>query len=341
MNSTGERANTSQPPGSHPVFVVGNPRSGTTLVQQLLSAHAEFWTAPETHIFDYVMRAAPDAESSAISTAKLDTLLKRMAKRSRLTLSDDVRQMMVEQADSGLLTGPRFVETVMQSFRPAGDPAVRWVEKTPQHLLHLDKIWRYFPEARIINVIRDPRDVVSSPSRFRKHRPGMARTKAVIQIAWRWNRFIARADDYAGDPRFLTIRYEDLVSDPEPVVEQLAAHAGAEKDSSVIHRFSKQFDQVTLAKPSAENKAFNSATELVDRRSIWKKRLTEPEARVIETICGPLMARHGYQKEYAPSAWASVEIASVRAQQQLKTLSGTARQYARRIYRRVRTLAGR
>lgn len=313
MDSTDERPNIPQPSGSQPVFVVGNPRSGTTLVQQILSAHAEFWTAPEAHLSDHVMRAVPKAETEPIAAGKIDALSKRLAERSRLTVADHIRREMTEQANNGTLTGPRFVELVMQSFKPADDPATRWVEKTPQHLLRLDTIWRYFPDARVINVIRDPRDVVSSPSRYRELSPGIARTSAVVHIARRWNRFIERMQQYAGDSRFLSVRYEDLVSEPERVLEQLAVHARVEADSSAIHRFNNQFGQVTLAKPSAENKAFNSAAELVDRRSVWKKRLTEREAKVVETICGPLMAQHGYQKEYRPSGWASAQITGVRA----------------------------
>jgi hypothetical protein len=339
MDSVGEGTKTPQQSDVRPVFVVGNPRSGTTLVQQILSAHTEFWTAPETHIFDYVMRAAPDAATKAISAEKLNTLLKRLEKRSRLTLAEHVHQEMIAQANNGTLTGPRFVELVMRSFKTAGDPATRWVEKTPQHLLHLDKIWQYFPDAPVINIVRDPRDVVSSPSRFRKYAPGLARTIAVVNIAWRWNRFIERASSHTGDPRFLSIRYEDLVNDPERILEQLAAHAGTEKDSSAIHRFNNQFAQVTLTNPSVVNKSFNSADELVDRRGIWKKRLTEQEAKIIETICGPLMERHGYRKEYPRSVWASAQIASISGSKQLKQVARNLRNTARSVYRRVKRQA--
>ncbi len=312
-----------------PVFVVGNPRSGTTLVQQILSAHAEFWTAPETHLFDYVLHAAPDAATKAISPKTLVILLQRIAKRSGLTLSESVRQEMIQQADSGALTGPRFVELVMQSFKRADDRATRWVEKSPQHLLHLSEIWQYFPDAQVINILRDARDVVSSPRRFRKQKTGPGRIYAVVHIAWRWNRFIEAADRSVEDPRFLSIRYEDLVSDPERILDQLAAHAGIQKDSTAIARFHEQLKQVTL-RVSDENKAFNRATELVDRRQVWKSRLTKQEAKVIETICGPLMEQHGYQKEYPPGIWASVLIASVSAGDRIKRLIRKARRTARK-----------
>lgn len=309
MNVMDEGTGTTGQAALRPVFVVGNPRSGTTLVQQILSAHVEFWTAPETHIFDHVMRAAPDAISRPVVMEKLNTLLKRLEKRSRLTVAEHIYSEMVELANKGTLAGPRFVELVMQSFKPAGDPATRWVEKTPQHIMQLDKIWAYFPDARIINVVRDPRDVVSSPDRFRQHSPGIVRMSEVVSLARRWNRLIHQAQTHIGDTRFLSIRYEDLVSDPELVLDQLTAHAGVQKDSSALHRFNDQFGQVTLAKPSIENKAFNSATGLVDRRSMWKKRLTAQEAKVVETICGPLMTQHGYPKEYPPSVLATIQIA--------------------------------
>jgi hypothetical protein len=316
-----------------PVFVVGNPRSGTTLVQQILSAHADFWTAPETHLFDHVLLAVPNAATEPIPAEMVHTLLKRMAKRSRLSLAEDVQQALIQQADSGTLTGPRFVELVMRSFKQADDQATRWVEKTPQHLRYLNKIWQYFPDAQVVNVVRDARDVVSSPSRFRKHAPGMGRIYALVNIAKRWNRFIALADRYAGDPRFLSIRYEDLVSDPLRILEQLAAHAGVEKDSSVIERFHEQFEPVTMAIASAENKAFNSAAGLIDRRSVWKKRLTEQEARIIETICGTRMAQHGYQKEYPPSVQASVQIAAVSAIKRMRRTARSLRSLARKVYK--------
>lgn len=326
----------SPPTGLRPVFIVGNPRSGTTLVQQILSVHAEFWTAPETHLFDHVLHTVPDAATKPIPAETVNILLKRLTKRSRLTIPEDFQQKMIEQANNGQLTGPRFVELVMLSFKQPDDQATRWVEKTPQHLLHLDKIWQYFPDAQVIHVLRDARDVVSSPSRFRKHKPGLGRIYAVVHLAQRWNRFIETANRYEGDPRFLSIRYNDLVKDPEQILEQLAAHTGVEKDSTAIERFHEQFEPVTLGKASAENKTFNSATKLVDRRNVWKKRLTEQEARVVETICGPLLKQHGYEKEYPPSILTSAQIAGVSVISQVKQAPHNLRRTVRSIYKQFR-----
>src|SRR5262249_28338226 len=112
-------------PLKRPVFVVGCPRSGTTLVQCILSASSHAFSLPETHFFSEV---APD-----------------LLGRPDLSALDE------------------FIEQV-EAHRPDTDTArtLRAVEKTPRHVLHLDTIDACFPDALFINVVRDPIDVASS-----------------------------------------------------------------------------------------------------------------------------------------------------------------------------------
>ncbi len=108
----------------------------------------------------------------------------------------------------------------------------RWAEKTPQNIRHLDWILARFPRASVVHIIRDGRDVVCS---MREHpdwrwRDG-AWQKVIVDrpLAWYAQRWLA--DTAAGmawreDPRYVEVRYEDLVADPTAIMRTVSDAIG-------------------------------------------------------------------------------------------------------------------
>jgi hypothetical protein len=183
----------------------------------------------------------------------------------------------------------------MDGMKPADSAATRWLEKTPQHILHLPKVWSVFPDAKVIFVLRDPRDSISS----RKPEgtvSGFRRTMRVNHSIRTWKNILMQYEAHQGDPRLTMIRYEDLVTEPERCIEKMAEHVGIVPDITALQRFGEEFTNVTV-RYDIERKALNKTGSLIDRRGIWKQRLTADEALTIELACAAQMARYGYAPE--------------------------------------------
>lgn len=168
-----------QPGPPLPVFIVGMPRSGTSLVEQILASHSAVEGLGEL----------PDL-----------TAVARLAGRP----------------------GPGYLDRVA-ARRRTDRPVI--LDKFPGNWLHLPLLRRLLPQARIIDVRRDPRDCCVSLY-AQSFAAGQAYSYALADLAHRYDRYLAVMDAAADDPRVLTLRYEALVAEPEVQVRRMLAHLG-------------------------------------------------------------------------------------------------------------------
>jgi hypothetical protein len=280
-----------------PVFVVGHPRSGTTLVQLLITAHPNFWSGPETHFFTHVLEKTTNWQTQKIPAARLPKLFERLAGKPGIELPEDVKsQIMVEAAASGI-AAPVLLDRIMQSFRPADSIATRWLEKSPRHVLFIPQILDFFPDARIINIVRDPRDVVSSNRRFQQLTDVTERRRICIQRSLSWNHMVRTAKRLLPDePRLMTIQYEALTAEPEKYLSEMMYFIGEKAQEGTLQNFSSNYDQVVLQKEV--HKQLCSVGEIVNRRGVWKTRMSQDEAEIVETLCYNQMLEYDYTPEY-------------------------------------------
>jgi hypothetical protein len=282
-----------------PVFVVGNPRSGTTLVQQILTAHKEFWTAPETRLLSRVLPQFPGWRTRSLRPDEVPVALSTLEKRSSIVFSDVARARLLAWAEAGTLYPAHVIVETMFAAKPADSDATRWLEKTPAHVHDLPLIWRMFPDATVINVVRDPRDSSSSRRRFTSRADGLSKQLAAKRLAEQWLSSVASFEAHRDDPRMLLVRYEDIVTDPDQALAKMAAHVGITPDPTALSRFGEEFTKVTN-QYDRELRALNSVTTIVDRRGVWKNRMTPQEAAIIELLCGETMQRYDYIPDTAP-----------------------------------------
>jgi hypothetical protein len=285
--------------GLRPVFVVGYPRSGTTLTQQIVSAHREFWTVPETYVFADTPKHVAGWESRPLRPIEVERILSRVSTRAEIVLPDDLIASFTARAAASTLDAAHLLDDFMNALKPADSTATRWVEKTPQHSMSLTQILGCFPDARIIYVMRDPRSSISSRRPFVRFPGGQRRLMMINRMAEQWLDAVAGFERHRSDPRMILVRYEDIVTQPEIVLATISTHIGVASDMTVLHRFNEQFDSVTNRR-DLERKALNNASSIVDRRNIWRQRLNAQEARLIETLLADEMRRYGYVVDSPP-----------------------------------------
>jgi len=292
-----------------PIFIVGAPRSGTTLLQLLLASHPGLFSVPETHFFTYVLRRHPKDPKRPVNNKQLRDMLKRLAEKPKIELSPRETREIEQFAASEHPPVQTLMDLVIRTIgRRNSKQAKRWVEKTPRHVFHLADIKRLFPGAGIVHIVRDPRDTSSSRldrlSAANDKALAKARLNDVIFNSVLWVEALAAARKHAG-PYMIQVRYEDLVSDVQSATKALCDFLGLDHDPGCFTEFSKNYRTCTLK--SEKHKELAGGKDIVNRSLVWKTRMTEAEAAACEWICGQDMRRLGYVPEFgqtrAPLFW--------------------------------------
>ncbi|SEK57565.1 Sulfotransferase family protein [Blastococcus sp. DSM 46786] len=195
------------------IFVVGCPRSGTTLLQSFLAAHPQVHSFPETHFFHRLQaprRGRRATGLAATGTAgRLDEVAGRLGAPRRPVLPT-VRR-----------SGAAFVAMADAAARRNG--ADTWVEKTPANLYVLDLIERVVPGAQVVHIVRDGVDVVASLCAVAG---GWGTTYTVDTAIDQWAECIALTDRYRDRSRHSVVGYDSLVRDPEAALAALCVELG-------------------------------------------------------------------------------------------------------------------
>ena len=110
-----------------------------------------------------------------------------------------------------------------------GAGKARWLEKTPRHLLMTDLLRQLWPEARIVRIVRDPRDVALSLAGL-----PFAKESVVGNLVRVDQDDRASRDRIAADPLAMTLRYEDLVTEPERELRRICAFVGEEYEPAML-----------------------------------------------------------------------------------------------------------
>jgi hypothetical protein len=277
----------------YPVFVVGHPHSGTTLVQLLIIANPIFSSGPETHFFRYVMKPIRGWRHSKLSQDQLDLVFERLQHKD-IFLPQDTKAAIKEKAGNDGIAPATLLNELMAYFAgQAGTISKRWLEKTPEHALFIPEILALFPNAKIVNVVRDPRDVVSSLLRFHNLDSDRKRRLFLADRAKRWKRLVSSTTQLTSlQKQILTIRYEDIVENPKISVRKIMHFLRAEYHSQNIDKFSENYDLVVTAQE--EWKTLCATGKIIDRRGVWRTRMSEDDAKVVELMCMHTMKKSGY-----------------------------------------------
>ena len=255
------------------VVMGGAPRSGTTLLRRILDDHPGICAGPETKLF------VPAAFN-----------LEWLSQAYAIPL-DELRSMR-ERATSQAAFIDTFAQRVLDG---CGKP--RWAEKTPMNIRNLDWIARHFPRASIVHILRDGRDVVCSMRRHPDWRwKGGTWEKVLVPrpietYARRWLDDTSAGMRWRGDPRYVEVRYEDLVGSPRPELERLCGAIAEPAEAAWLERVTRPEDGTASdAASRPDDKGAISAASI----GRWRTELVGRDRDVVERICGPRLRELGY-----------------------------------------------
>ncbi len=189
-----------------PIFVIGMPRSGTTLVDRMLSSHPDVHSAGELQDFGIVLKRASGS-------------------RTRQMLDVDT----IEKAASGL-DWRQLGEAYLQATRPNTGSTPRFIDKLPHNFLYAGFIAKALPNAKLICLRRDPMDTCLGNFRqlFAQTSPYYDYSFDIMDSGRYWLMFdrLMRHWDQVLPGRILQVNYEDVVADQRSALEAMLAHCG-------------------------------------------------------------------------------------------------------------------
>jgi len=274
-----------------PVFVLGCGRSGTKfLYHTLLSAGGFAVYHAESNAFNLLGLRFGDLARRHNRRRLLDAYFtSKLFQRTGLDPKEIEDRVLEDCRNAG-----DFLRIVMESIaRKQG--VDRWAESTPLHLLYLPLIKKLIPEALVVHIIRDGRDVTASLYRIGWIRPlpwDRARAFLPPAIFWRWIVSKGRRYGQAMGADYMEVHYEDLVLDPRGTLGRIGQFIEHDLDYDRIQ-------QVALGSVHNPNSSFRGDGKEAEANTIgrWKRMFTAAQIREIESSIGDLLTATGYTLE--------------------------------------------
>jgi hypothetical protein len=267
-----------------PVFIVGAPRSGTTLLyHMLLSAGGFAYFRAETHAYSLVGPRFGGLRTQTQRAAFWD-----FARAGFLFERADISS---DLAESIVLNRTRDVGSFLNEFMSAiceEQGVGRWAECTPDHALFMEEIARDLPTAQFIHILRDGRNVALSLARQQwiKRLPlDSTPTEVAAAYYWEWIAQRARNNGLGLGGRYLEVRFEDLVGKPQQALGEIGGFIGVELDyERILER-----GIGSVSRPNTSYPDVNDASPL-DR---WRS--ADPLVRShLQAALGPALKEMGY-----------------------------------------------
>jgi hypothetical protein len=285
-----------------PVFIVGEARSGTSILYRSIQNHPSFMPAEgvhlaESHAMDGLLRVLHTSDAAA---KDLSAFL--MGGDALSSFVEDIEPLAPRRKVVRRLAGRHIVHPVvwkvagehhvvrryfLEASRRRGAP--RLVEKTPNHIQWVPHLASVFPNARFVYIVRHPVDVLSSYNRRFEAAPRTASWAGVTPDTFcaRWKTNTSLAITLAKrEPRFLVIRYEDLTSRAAETIQVVLDHVG------------EPFDDVCLLPGSTPPPSWTQDPHLwspiMEKTKDWSEFLDRGTAMHVEHQLRETMALIGY-----------------------------------------------
>jgi hypothetical protein len=271
-----------------PVFVLGSPRSGTTLLyDMLLSAGGFAVYLAESNVFNLLAPRFGDLRSRANRERLLEAWLDSKLFRASGLDAEFIRQRILQDCRSGA----DFLRIVMDEIC-ALQGVRRWAENSPEGMLYLPLIKQLLPEALVIHIIRDGRDVATSLGRLRYVRafPWEARHSLIgCGLYWEWIVQQGRSFGRSAGTDYAEIHFEDLLAQPEETLAQVSRFIDHPLDYEVIR-------SVAYGSVSKPNTSFRAEEPGVEFNPVgrWKKSFSPEQLLRFEQMVGQTLQELGY-----------------------------------------------
>lgn len=280
-----------------PVFIVGNRRSGTTMLRLMLSCHPKIGIPPEGG-FAVILGWKYESESFEHDDTRCRFAKDFMKIDSSIDWAFTETELIAILDDSEPTSYADALRTIYTSYLGRVYPGkVRWGDKTTWFADHIQQLFAYFPNAQFIHLVRDGRDVAVS------YRGVPHLTNQIRKIARDWainyEKVIA-ASKKIGQGQIYRLYYEYLVENPELQLKKLCDFLGEEYSPEMLDFW--RVNRERELEPARHMRWKMKTTMPVTAKSVgrWKKELTAIEIADFELVAGHVLVRLGYELSIQP-----------------------------------------
>lgn len=277
-------------PTDAPVFIVGSERSGSNLLRTMLDMHSAIAAPHPPHILHLFHPLLP-AYGPLEDPANFRRLARDVVRLVRWHIHPwrplVSAETLVELAPTRCLLG--LVHPLYERHRQQRGRR-RWACKSTFNISHVEQLREFYPGARFLWLVRDPRDVVCShlESVFG---PSSVRAAAAL---WRQQQDIGwTCFDGGESPDCLVVQYEELVGSPGAVVQRICAFLGEAFEEAMLSPHMARAARETARLSQCWHRLASPVSET--RRGRFRAKLSDAEIARIEAVSGPRLEGLGYE----------------------------------------------
>lgn len=270
-----------------PLFVAGLERSGTSLMYALLASHPNISMTRRTNFWRYFVDQYGDLDNDG----NLDACLASMRVYKRLVVLDLDFEELRREFVVGPRTYGRLYQLLEEQVAKRGGKQ-RWGDKSLNVERYTERILSEFPQARILHMIRDPRDRLASVlTRWKVRRGDVGAGTA----AWLWSVRLAMRHAEAHPANYMVVRYEWLARAPEAAMREVCAFVGEPYSEEMLTMAgSGRFREI------GSNSSYGArATGVIATDSIgkYKEVLGPRQIAFMQDVAASELAEQGYELE--------------------------------------------
>ena len=242
------------------IFIVGAPRSGTTLLQSLLAAHPQITSFPESHFFENLIICR--RPWSWLWVYLLGLTKPKAISRFNLFLEiigqEHLQKRFLDNALFAHKYASDFIE-ILDTITKKQNRSI-WLEKTPLHLHCIEYIEKLIPDAKFIHIIRNGADVIASQyDAASKDREVWRDRQNIDRCIELWVEDVQTSLNHLHKHNHALVKYENLVKEPQSVVEELC-----------------KFLEITFKEVMLKEYSTTSDRLILKRELAWKNSVAEP-----------------------------------------------------------------
>jgi hypothetical protein len=282
-----ENASSSPARKTAPVFVLGCPRSGTTVLYHMLLSSGGFAVyRSESNVFNLLAPRFAEMRSASDRRQLMHTWLKSLLFRVSGLDPAQITDKIISECHS-----PGDFLRIVMSEIASKQGVDRWADCTPEHLLYMLEIKRQIPDALFIHIIRDGRDVALSYIKQNWSHPlpwDRDEKLGVAGLFWEW---LVRKGQEQGKrlgADYQEVRFEELIANPEQTLARLSGFIEHDLDYERIQ-------QVGIGSVSEPNSSFTGESSgSFNPVGRWKGKMSAAQLADFESLVGDFLRELDY-----------------------------------------------
>jgi hypothetical protein len=290
-------------------FIMGRPRSGTTLLTTLFNAHPNVRIAPEFPIMIFLYQRfrrvrnwdEPTIRSfidHAFYFSKTSKVTQRRVENLRIDKEYIISELLKFQGEGSIQLFLKSINYYAYSIY-SKDKTQLIGDKNPVYSIFVKRFLKIFPEAKFICIIRDYRDNFISMQKLAEKEVAVEAPSVPLQIGrWRYFTKLFLHCKRRYPERFYLLRYEDLVTEQEKTFKSLCDFLGIEYTPAVFDYYKKKDETLkTYGNPTWE-KFHSSLLKPINTSSMntWQNVLTEKQVKMADHVAGKYADAMGYER---------------------------------------------